>query len=101
MLRCEPRLPSISRHLQIHWMRAHLSDRDAAKGRVPPDDLDGNEQADLVAVVGTGFSCRPPLGPELRDRPENWSRVTFRLPTLNQSPLLSCRRRFCLQPFSR
>eukprot|EP00971_Amphidinium_carterae_P311687 6195101-Amphidinium_carterae.3 len=93
-------LPAV---VQIVWMKAHQTDRDAEAGRVGRSDLHGNHQADLAANKGTSEHVRPRSGsklrstvcqavrnfwllvsPTLRNRPEQWP--TVRLPAPEPEP---------------
>eukprot|EP00971_Amphidinium_carterae_P010932 215807-Amphidinium_carterae.2 len=87
--------------LQIVWMRAHQSDKDAEEGRVQHSDLQGNRTADVAANNGTRehVPCEPSeewkqwgsvcqaarnvwlsVGSKLRNRPERWPRVRLPAP---------------------
>eukprot|EP00971_Amphidinium_carterae_P064234 1271890-Amphidinium_carterae.1 len=81
--------------VNIVWMKAHQSDRDAAEGSVQHSDLLGNRMADTPTTVLVRMcpfeewkhcaSLRPfwlLVGPKWRIRPENWPRVGLPVPKL-------------------
>eukprot|EP00971_Amphidinium_carterae_P193366 3837126-Amphidinium_carterae.1 len=102
-------LAALPAEVQIMWMKAHQSDKDAEEGRVDRVDLQGNHKADVAANNGTrehvpfepseewkqwGTVCQPLqsfwllVGPKLRIRPEKWPPGGVELAVLPAAPFV-------------